>query len=465
MDLVGVGRVLGIVDPDDRAAREVERVVQRPGLGSERALGHGDDPQPPRQSGRGKGGAGGLVVVLGHEADVEQLARVAQPCETRDQPLGNRPFVKQRHKDRHDRQARDGGRGLALPGRDHVLGATPQALAQRGSPEAHVDCQHHRRQHGQGSEGGGRGQREPARRRGDRTQQKAAEAPAVPGAAALFGRGAGFGLRHEAAGPCGHQRIEHVALGRNRDHRGLQRVRQLFEPAREFLGAGCRDHRAAAHPAPGNDPMAHAEIGARGVDQPGVRRLGDQVDDLCLPLFGKRAVKLGLADHAVGQQDLAQARLLPALQRQRLDQVARVERAARNQQLPDQRPRRAGGGCHRPRGRVAYPSVEGEVHQTVRHPCSSGFTVRQSWLMMHEGNQAVSGQLSGTAGRAFSAVQPSPRRSAGTGSSCPADPDWPRGGTGPRTPAGHRRGCRSSSRRKGSRAFPRRPPEGSAHRP
>lgn len=66
MELVGCGRVLSVVNANDRSFGEVSRVVQRAWFGLQRAKGNADGPHPEGQLRFGQCVLGGAVICFKH---------------------------------------------------------------------------------------------------------------------------------------------------------------------------------------------------------------------------------------------------------------------------------------------------------------------------------------------------------------------------------------------------------------
>ena len=185
-DLVGLGLVLGVVDADDRAPAEVERVVHGPRLGLQRAAGHHDPAHVGGQAGPLQGVLGGAVLLLDDEADVEQLSRVVEALQPAHQAGSDFTFAKQRHQQRDGGVAGDAG-PLARGGK-HRAGAV--AGAERGDGggglEAGIDQQRDDGEHGEKLNGCGRGHRRGAGQHRQRRRGGPGGVPGRPVAAAFL---------------------------------------------------------------------------------------------------------------------------------------------------------------------------------------------------------------------------------------------------------------------------------------
>ena len=228
-------------------------------------------------------------------------------------------------------------------GRRAPVGAATAAVEHRGRRlEPGVDDQ---RQHRPGGE-----QREGEDRRGEhdradgdqRGEPVARGRPDPPGAAALGLGDAGFGPRREGAVTGGDQRGLDVGLGGDGEVDPAEACGQHPAERRELGRPRTDHHRGAAHPLPRQYAVADADFGPQRVDQPGVGGLGGEVGDGAAVLLGQPAVERLLGDHAMREEDVAEARLFAFLQRHRAGEVAGRECTRRDQDVPERTPARGG---------------------------------------------------------------------------------------------------------------------------
>ena len=262
-DLVGLGRVLGVVDADKAAATMVERIVQRPRLGAHAARRHRDDAHPQGQLAAGKGGAGGGIVLLYRQDHVEKVRGIIERFQSLDQARCDVVLAIKRHDDRHHRQPRDGDR------RQRRLG--PAQRGPGGQPQPHEA--RHRRQSNQ------RDQRQQPdrpqhhqRHQRQRPERQMSQHPGwvvIPATQRLGHRGFGR-LDQRRTTQAQHGGAQFVLQAESRDHRAEQRD-QPRAVAPEPLGAGRGHHSHARDPAPRHDAFGKAGHRAKGVDQ---RRVG-----------------------------------------------------------------------------------------------------------------------------------------------------------------------------------------------
>ncbi len=78
VNLVGVRGIFGVINPDDRATAEIQREIHRPRFGAHSAGGHFGHAHPMRQMGAAQGFAGGVIVGLDHQTDIQQFFGVVQ---------------------------------------------------------------------------------------------------------------------------------------------------------------------------------------------------------------------------------------------------------------------------------------------------------------------------------------------------------------------------------------------------
>ena len=327
-DLAGIGFILGIPDPDDRAAAEIEREVQCARLGPDRPVRHPDHPHPARQPVPGKGRMGGAIVVLDHQEDVEQFLGIVDPAQPFDQTRDDVALAKERHHDRNHRQ-------LARQRRWRRGGA---GRAHRGQTGGRLDrhARDHRQDRPERQQGDGRaGQDSEAHQQP--AQHRRADDPragVILTATAFLGRDTGFRAPGKGGGILRDQHPFDVAWRRQRHHHRADALGQLAAQAVEFVGARGQDHRRPAAAAPGDHAMAQAEGGAKPAGQARVGRHGDRIDRLHLPLQAQCRRQVGLAHPAARQKDIAQPDILPVAQRQRAQQVFRRDRPHVEKDLP-----------------------------------------------------------------------------------------------------------------------------------
>ena len=272
-DLVGVGRILGIVDADDRAAGEIQRIVHRPRFGGDRPVGHGDHPHPGGQAAFGQCRAGFGILRLQHDHHIEQRPRIVEPPQPLQQPRRDAGFAVKRHQDRHHRQAQGQGRGRGVgpaapvgpgPGqrqRAHRRGGQQRQHQPDQQQRQHrLRCRHHQNRH------------PPQHQRQDRPLEAVGPAARaeVAGHAGLGGKAQG-----QAAG----LRQRRLDRGQGGMGRG-QRAEGGFEfggDARPGVGARDGHLNRPGHPAQRHHPQRQAPTGAEPVDQPGIGRMRQRV--------------------------------------------------------------------------------------------------------------------------------------------------------------------------------------------
>ena len=226
--LVGVGRILGVIDADDRPARKAQRIVQGARLGAQGRMRHRDHPHPAGQVRRGQRIAGQPVILFDDQQDIQPVARIVQRAQPRDQPGGDIGLVIHRHHDRDHGQApvavrcRASARVRPLLGqggrdRDGPRLRQRRRDLERGSRRLRRD--HDRKQ---GDQRGAGRPHQPRRQRQRRRQHQAVE-PAGIALAARHGAGhAGFGMQAQRLAPAGQQRVLDAPLGGQRQRHGAE---------------------------------------------------------------------------------------------------------------------------------------------------------------------------------------------------------------------------------------------------
>ena len=191
-DLVRVGRILGVIDADDAAPAEVERIVQRArlGLAARRRARRSTRIQGGRSAGSSAARVS-VIALLDHQQHVQQVARIVEPRQAAHQARGDVGLAVKRHDDRHDRQARDGRRAARAGGgvvrsaasRAASFSATPPSIASRPAA-CSAPSSAERNRGGQRQ----RAQAQPARTGAARSAGRRSVAAAFGGAVARFAR-------------------------------------------------------------------------------------------------------------------------------------------------------------------------------------------------------------------------------------------------------------------------------------
>ena len=96
-DLVGGGRIFGVIDADDGSLREIKRIVQRPRFGPQRPARHFDHLILGGQTDLIQSGPGQFVVILEDQADIEQFCRIVDHRQPGQQMPRDFAFPVQRH--------------------------------------------------------------------------------------------------------------------------------------------------------------------------------------------------------------------------------------------------------------------------------------------------------------------------------------------------------------------------------
>ena len=288
--LVGVGRVLRVVDADNVPGGVVERVIHRARLGARRAVGDGDDTHPGWQRSAVQQVASLAVRLFQHQQGFQSVARVVEPFQPFEQRFSDAILPEQ-----GDEQ---GDCGQCVFGDLLCLGVRSGQMRD-GCGAFHQAGQHQcgKSDHEQGVERRVGPDRHGTRQNcGSEGQTKGPYPPPLPGPG-------GKGSVHPCRGTVGeggsmgglHRTQDLVAI---RDHR-THRPGRGGEGAANFvkvLGPGGGEDEAAVATLPGHALVAQAKRGIEQVRQGRVRRDQGQVD----------TGQSGRAGQAFGEGDPAQ---------------------------------------------------------------------------------------------------------------------------------------------------------------
>ena len=114
---------------------------------------------------------------------------------------------------------------------------------------------------------------------------------------------------------------------------------QTKAQTRKFLGVGGGDDGHFSHLPPRQKPFAQAGSGTNLVDQARVRVVFCRINAIRLPMQRQCAVKIILADHRMGAQNIHKPPVPRLMQRQRLHHVIRRHPPFAQQQLRKSRHR------------------------------------------------------------------------------------------------------------------------------
>ena len=330
VQLIGVGSVLGVPDADDAAAAEVQRIVQRAGLGLDRPVGNLDHAHPCGQFRAFQRILGDMVAGLDRQQDVGQFARIGQPRQPRDKLARDIAFLKQRHDDRNHRQGAIHLRRRNLCGGQIASGAGLGPVMQHGIGKGQqlqraLPDQSQRHDGGQPAQQRRRHEPDRDQRQQDDGDGQSAHHRFIPRATAFSCGHAGFGLTDQGGATSRKDRALRLRFGAKQHSHGAEFDRHPGDERGEFLGAGGGDPGDAADAAPGQNRMRQAEIGSGKVDQARVTGRCRRIDGRTAPLTRQRAGQGLWRSPALGQKDLTQTRLLPTAQHLRFQQMRGID--------------------------------------------------------------------------------------------------------------------------------------------